>query len=85
VKTPINMYLVLRLRIRGSLLQFPCLGVGHKRTGATFLIKIRDPIPGRGNDRHSLRHCAQMGSGAYPASYRVGTACSYLGDKAAGA
>jgi len=43
-------------------------------------------IKTRGNDEiFSLHHCAQTGSGAYPASYPMGNRGSFPGGKAAGA
>jgi hypothetical protein len=43
--------------------------------------RIRFPA-GAGN--FSLHHCVQNGSGAYPASYPVGTRGSFAGGKAVG-
>jgi hypothetical protein len=45
------------------------------------MIGVRIPA-GAGN--FSPRHRVQVGSGAHPASYIMGTGSSFLGDKAAG-
>jgi hypothetical protein len=53
------------------------LGYGLDDRGST----VRFPV-GAGN--YSLHHRVQNGSGAHPASYPMGTRCSFSGVKAAG-
>jgi hypothetical protein len=62
---------------RGSLFGI-ALGYGLDDRGS----RVRFPA-GAGN--FSLQHRVQNGSGAHPASYPVGTRCSFLGGKTAGA
>jgi hypothetical protein len=47
-----------------------------------YRMDSRSSIPGRATD-FSLFHSVQTGSCAHPASYSMGTACSFPGVKAA--
>jgi hypothetical protein len=49
-------------------------GLADRGSRVRFLV-------GAGN--FSLHHCVQNGCGAHPASYPMGTRCSFLGGKAA--
>jgi hypothetical protein len=46
-----------------------------------LVVRVQVPV----GERFSPLHVVQTGSGAHPASYPMGTGCSFPGDKAAGA